>query len=86
MPPVPSRASVAKQATVRNAINLGKVNLIGIYGSPSKRRALVRLASGKYVKVEVGDRVDGGRVSAIGSNELRYVKRGRNITLKMPKG
>ncbi len=86
MPPVPSRASVAKQATVRNAINLGKVNLIGIYGSPSKRRALVRLSSGKYVKVEVGDRVDGGRVSAIGSNELRYVKRGRNITLKMPKG
>jgi len=86
VPSIPSRASVAKQATERNAINLSKVNLIGIYGSPSDRRALVRLRNGRYVKVEIGDRVDGGRVAAIGDNELRYVKGGRNITLKMPKG
>jgi len=86
VPSIPTRASVAKEATVQNAINLKKVNLIGIYGSPSDRRALVRLSSGKYVKVEVGDRVDGGRVAAIGDGELRYIKRGRNITLKMPKG
>lgn len=86
VPSIPSRASVTKRATERNAINLSKVNLIGVYGSPSDRRALVRLKSGRYVKVEVGDRVDGGRVAAIGNDELRYVKRGRNITLKMPKG
>lgn len=85
-PPVPSSASVARQATVRDAINIHKINLIGVYGSSSQRRALIRLASGKYVKVEVGDRVDGGRVAAIGDGELRYIKRGRNITLKMPKG
>lgn len=86
MPPVPSRASVAKQATVTNAINLGKVNLIGVYDSPSQRRALVRLPSGRYIKVKVGDRVDGGQVAAIGDGKLRYVKRGRNITLKLPNG
>ncbi|MCG6903005.1 MAG: hypothetical protein LJE68_10020 [Rhodobacter sp.] len=86
VPSIPSTASVAKQATERNAINLSKVNLIGVYGSPSDRRALVRLKSGRYIKVEVGDRVDGGRVAAIGDDELRYVKGGRNITLKMPKG
>ena len=86
VPNIPTRASVARQATEQNAINLGKVNLIGVYGSPSDRRALVRLKSGRYVKVEVGDRVDGGRVAAIGDGELRYVKGGRNITLKLPKG
>jgi biotin carboxyl carrier protein len=86
MPPVPSRASVAKQATVVNAINLGKVNLIGVYGSPSQRRALVRLPSGRYIKVKVGDKVDGGQVAAIGDTELRYIKMGRNITLTLPKG
>ncbi len=86
VPSIPTRASVAKQATERNAINLGKINLIGVYGSPSDRRALVRLKSGRYIKVEVGDRVDGGRVAAIGDDELRYVKGGRNITLKLPKG
>jgi Tfp pilus assembly protein PilP len=86
MPPVPSRASVAKQATVANAINLSKLNLIGVYGSPSQRRALVRLPSGRYIKVKVGDRVDGGQVAAIGDTELRYIKRGRNFTLTLPKG
>jgi hypothetical protein len=86
VPNVPARASVAKAATEPNAINLSRVNLIGVYGSSSDRRALIRLKSGRYVKVEVGDRVDGGRVSAISDNELLYVKGGRNITLQMPQG
>lgn len=85
-PDIPSQASVAKQATVRNAINLRRVNLIGVYGKPSNRRALVRLSSGRYKKVKVGDRVDGGRVSAIGDGELLYQKNGRSVTLKMPRG
>ncbi|WP_439144023.1 hypothetical protein [Planktotalea sp.] len=85
-PSIPSSASVAKNATVRNAINLSRVNLIGVYGKPSSRRALVRLSSGRYKKVKVGDRVDGGRVSAIGEGQLIYTKRGRNVTLRMPKG
>lgn len=85
-PSIPSRASVAKQATVRNAINLKRVNLIGVYGKPASRRALVRLSNGRYKKVAVGDRIDGGRVSAIGETELIYQKNGRGVTLKMPKG
>lgn len=83
-PKVPSRASVARSATVKNAINLRKVNLIGVYGKPSSRRALVRLSNGRYKKVKVGDRIDGGRVSAISNSELRYNKSGRNVVLKMP--
>jgi hypothetical protein len=71
---------------VKNALNLRKINLIGVYGQPSDRRALVRLSNGEYKKVKVGDRIDGGRVSAIGENQLRYTKGGRNITLQMPKG
>ena len=86
VPKIPSSANVAKSATVKNAINLRNVNLIGVYGKPSSRRALVRLSNGRYQKVQVGDRIDGGRVSAIGNNELRYKKGSRNLTLKMPKG
>ncbi|MEM1075839.1 MAG: hypothetical protein AAF665_15870 [Pseudomonadota bacterium] len=84
-PRIPSSASAARAATVKNAINLNKVNLIGVYGKPSSRRALVRLENGRYRKVEVGDRIDGGRVSAIGDSELRYQKSGRAIILKMPR-
>ncbi len=83
-PRIPSSASVSRSATVPNAINLRRVNLIGVYGKPSDRRALVRLPNGRYQKVQVGDRIDGGRVSAIGDAELRYQKSGRNVVLKMP--
>ncbi|MFW5678135.1 MAG: hypothetical protein ACOCXK_00605, partial [Rhodosalinus sp.] len=85
-PSIPSSASVARAATESNAINLRRLNLIGIYGDPSNRRALVRLSSGRYQKVEVGDRLDGGRINAIGEDQLRYVKNGRNMVLRMPRG
>lgn len=83
-PSIPSKTSVARSATVKNAINLRQVNLIGVYGKPSSRRALIRLSNGRYQKVSVGDRLDGGRVAAIGNTELRYTKNGRNVVLKMP--
>ncbi len=85
-PQIPTVASVARQATVENAINLRRVNLIGVYGSAGDRRALVRLPSGRYVKVQVGDRVDGGQVAAINDTQLRYVKGGRNVVLDLPGG
>src|SRR6056297_1506496 len=85
-PRIPSSASVARSATDRNAINMRQVNLIGVYGCAANRRALVRLSNGRYQKVQVGDRMDGGRVSAIGDSELRYNKRGRDVVLRMPKG
>lgn len=85
-PTIPSSASVSREATARNALNLRKVNLIGVYGKPSSRRALVRLSNGRYVKVKVGDRIDGGRISAIGDAQLQYQKSGRDVVLKMPRG
>ncbi len=84
-PRIPTRANVAKQATFANAINLSKTNLIGVYGSQSKRYALIRQSNGRYKKVRVGDRIDGGTVQAITQNEVRYQKGGKLIALKMPK-
>ncbi|THH35660.1 hypothetical protein E4Z66_11225 [Aliishimia ponticola] len=84
-PRAPSKTSVTREATVKNAINLRRINLMGVYGTPSNRRALVRLSNGRYKKVKVGDRIDGGRVSAIGDSELSYRKGARNIVLRMPK-
>ncbi|KAA2312063.1 hypothetical protein DL237_14125 [Pseudooceanicola sediminis] len=84
-PPGPTRASVAQQATAKRAIRLNDINLIGVMGKPSDRSALVRLSNGRIEKVKVGDALDGGRVAAIGEDELRYVKSNRNLTLRMPK-
>lgn len=85
-PKIPTTASVAKQATVENALKLNRVNLIGVYGKPESRRALVRLANGRYKKVQIGDTLDGGKVAAIGEGQLRYVKGGRNLVIEMPQG
>ncbi|NNL35709.1 MAG: hypothetical protein HKP35_07815 [Silicimonas sp.] len=83
---IPSNASVSRQATVENAIRLNKINLVGVYGVPSDRRALIRLPNGRYVKVKVGDRVDGGTVAQIRDSELIYRKGSRTMSLEMPKG
>ncbi|EBA14463.1 hypothetical protein RSK20926_02302 [Roseobacter sp. SK209-2-6] len=85
-PSIPSSASVARQATLNNAINLRRLNLIGVYGNPSNRSALIRMPSGRFRKVQVGDRLDGGKVIAISETQLRYEKRGKSTTLKMPGG
>ena len=65
---------------------MNKVNLVGVYGTPSDRRALVRLPSGRYVKVKVGDRVDGGTVAQITDTEIYYRKGNRTLSLSLPKG
>lgn len=83
-PSIPSNADVSRAATNRNAIRLRDVNLIGVTGTPSNRSALVRLPSGRFVRVSVGDRLDGGRVAAIGESSLQYVINGRNVTLDIP--
>lgn len=82
---LPTTRTVAKKSTYANAIDLGDVNLIGVYGSSSNRRALVRMPNGRFVKVQVGDRLDGGKVAAISDSELRYVKKGKTIVLKIMK-
>lgn len=84
-PRIPTRANVAKQATYAKAINLSKTNLIGVYGTQSKRYALIRQSNGRYKKVKVGDKIDGGTIQAITENEVRYQKGGKLIALSMPK-
>lgn len=84
-PSIPTKASVAKQATFANAINLSKINLIGTYGTDSRRYALIRQSNGRYKKVKVGDKIDGGTVKAITETEVRYQKGGKLVSLKMPK-
>ena len=90
-PTAPTRSgattrTVANQATEKNALNLGKVNLIGLFGAKGNRRGLVRMPNGSFVRVQVGDRLDGGKVTAIGDGQLSYQKSGRNVTLKLLAG
>ncbi len=80
----PTSVAVGDRATVENALTLRGVSLIGVYGEAGDRRALVRLASGRYLKVEVGSKLDGGNITAIDKDKVYYVKRGQTYVLKMP--
>lgn len=82
-PRIPSSASVSRAATQARAINLRQINLLGVMGTPSARRALVRLDNGRVVTVAVGERLDGGQVTAISDSELRYTRRGRDVVLRL---
>lgn len=84
-PSIPTRASVARQATVAGALNLGRTSLIGVFGASNSRYALVRESSGRLVRVKVGDRLDGGRVVAIGQSDLSYQRGGNTVRLAMPR-
>ncbi len=84
-PAIPSRASVARRATVENALAMRRLALMGVFGAQGARRALVRLPSGRFEKLKVGDRLDGGQVTAIGDGRLIYVRRGRSLALDMPR-
>ncbi len=84
-PKIPTKANVAKQATFTKALNLKRINLIGTYGTDSRRTALIRQANGRYVKVKVGDKIDGGTIKAITETEVRYQKGGKLLALTMPK-
>ncbi|MBC6438434.1 MAG: hypothetical protein GDA52_09960 [Rhodobacteraceae bacterium] len=83
-PSIPSNATVSRAATRHTTLNLRRVNLVGVINTPSDRRALLRLPSGEFVPVRVGDHIDGGQVAVIGEDSLQYVKNGRNITLNIP--
>ena len=84
-PTVSSEKSVTKAATVKNALNLSDINLIGISGPKRNPNALVRLANGKILKVKVGDRLNGGRVTDIRMTALTYTISGRSYILSMPR-
>ncbi|MFM2388485.1 MAG: hypothetical protein RLZZ437_40, partial [Pseudomonadota bacterium] len=77
---------VAQAATFEDAIRLRDINLIGVYGPNNAREALVRMGNGRFVRVTVGDSLDGGQVAAIGDGDLTYVVRGRNVVLEVPGG
>lgn len=60
------------------------LSLVGVYGTSSARRALIRTSTGRYVKVKHGQRVAGWRVSAIGANTVRVTRGSRTRTLRLP--
>ncbi len=81
-----TKKSIVKLATQKNAINKRKLNVLSIYSRGTEKRAIILFPTGQTKLVKVGDSLDGGRVAAIGTTEIRYIKGGNNLILKIPQG
>lgn len=83
-PQLPTTASVARAATVQNALPLRRLVLIGVYGASNNRHALLRTPAGQYLKVGPGDSIEGYEVAAISGDAIRLRRRGRDTLLVIP--
>ena len=75
---------VQEAATLAEAIPLDETALIGLFNSPDGGSALVRLRTGRIVRVATGETVDGGRVVAINEDGLRLQRGDDQVVLTMP--
>jgi hypothetical protein len=89
-PPPPRPAAAARteaapprvgSAATQGSLALDATSLIGVIDAASGREALLRTASGEYLKVARGDNVAGWRVSAIGRDAMRLTRGGESRTL-----
>lgn len=76
----PASKNVRRSAT-QSGLPLGKASLIGVLEIDSRRIALLRLPSGRFKRVGLGQVLDGWKVSAIGKTAMRLTKQGQNRTL-----
>ncbi|MEM7547535.1 MAG: hypothetical protein AAF367_18560 [Pseudomonadota bacterium] len=82
----PSRAApagpgAANAATLKDAIQLEELNLLGVFGSKDSRRALLRLPDGQVMRVKQGSVIDGWVISRITATSMRITRGGTAETL-----
>ena len=83
-PTFPRRASVESNATINNILELNRTNLIGIFGTEFKATALIRLSSGRVIRVKVGDQFQGWQVLNIHKDKIDLANGLKLETLRLP--
>lgn len=81
--PAPTAAASEALLTEYEGFHPGRLSLVAVMGSKTSRRAILREANGRTRRVEPGDRIDGMRVVAIGSDNVRLERRGRSLVVSM---
>jgi len=77
---------VARLATQTQDFRPGETLLIGLFGPQARLSALVRSSNGTIRRVEVGERLDSGRIIGIDTEGLVLEKNGETWRLTLPSG
>ncbi|UOA27592.1 hypothetical protein [Pseudosulfitobacter sp. DSM 107133] len=71
-------------ATQKNAVQLSKPVLLGIFGATSAPRAMIRYPNGRIDTVKTGDKTRLGQVVAIDEDAVHIAHNGRAKVLRLP--
>lgn len=77
-------ARAAQLATLKDAMPLNRVNLVGLFGPQNDLRALIRTPNGRIQEVAPGDKAGFGRIVGIDADGVMLEKFGRTSRLAMP--
>ncbi len=81
IPPSPA----GETATLPDELPMKELVLIGIFGKPDSLSALLRAGDGKVLAVSPGQDTPGGRVAAIGPDEVVLARAsGKTVRLTLP--
>ncbi|WP_162798928.1 hypothetical protein [Paracoccus indicus] len=84
--PQGANGSAGSSATVKDGIKLNSTQIIGTIGAGQASRALVRLSNGRVLTLRIGDKINGGQITAIGDSRITYQKRGQAYALGVLNG
>ncbi|WP_171124761.1 MULTISPECIES: hypothetical protein [unclassified Ruegeria] len=79
-----SNATVKSAATQKGALKKNSVSLLGIFGSKTDMRALVRLSSGRVKEIKPGSRIASGTVVAIDDDGVMLRQSGQTKRIAIP--
>ncbi|WP_171211349.1 hypothetical protein [Ruegeria sp. HKCCA5426] len=79
-----SNATVKSAATQKGALKKNSVSLLGIFGSKTDMRALMRLSSGRVKEVKPGSRIASGTVVAIDDDGVMLRQSGQTKRIAIP--
>ncbi|MEL6680113.1 MAG: hypothetical protein AAFQ51_15515 [Pseudomonadota bacterium] len=71
-------------STQSGILDVTQISLIGVFGTPQSRRALLRLSTGDFVRVSQGGSVNGWQVIAISPSSIRLSREGEVQVLDLP--
>ena len=75
---------VANRATQADVLDLSGTVVLGVFGSESDLKAMIRLPSGRIRRISRGDRFPGGqRVAGVDKNGLVLEKNGRTSRMSL---
>ncbi len=83
-PRFPTNASVNLNATIPNIFELNRTNLLGTFGTLKNPVALIKLASGRVIKLKIGDKFEGWRVYAIEKEKVFVTNGTKKEILRIP--